>query len=52
MLTVEVDGGVVDVTVGMDEEVRGLLVVFIDTTPRRPVRATVDGRAITLAKRA
>lgn len=42
VLTVELDGGVLDVTIAEDEEVPGLVVLFIDTTPRRAVRVIVD----------
>lgn len=42
MLTVELDGGVVDVTIAEDEGVPGVIVVFVDTTPRRAVRVVVD----------
>lgn len=42
VLSAQVDGVTVDVTVAEDEEVPGLLVVFVDTTPRRAVRVIVN----------
>ena len=44
VLTAEFEGGVVDVTIAEDEEVPGVLLVFVDSTPRRAVRVIVDDR--------